>query len=276
MIDNRGYIVTNNHVVEGQQAHEDIFSNGTKVDAELVGTDSVTDLAVLKITADLPAVASLGDSDALKPGETVIAIGSALGDFRNTVTVGVISGLNRTLQTGENVNMENMIQTDAAINHGNSGGPLINLRGEVVGINTAVLRNSGMGDVAEGLGFSIPASTVRNVTEQLIASGKVPRPYLGIRSAVVSRALAAYYNLRDENGQLLDRGVVIQEVVAGSPAEGAGLRAGDVLVSVNDQNIDPDNALSNVLTRFKVGDTVTLTIYRDGKQLQSQATLAVR
>jgi 2-alkenal reductase len=276
IISDQGYIVTNNHVVEGQQSLEVIFANGDKSDAQLVGADNIADLAVLKVNRTLPAVATLGNSDDLKPGETVIAIGSALGNFANTVTVGVISGLNRTLQTDQNVNMENMIQTDAAINHGNSGGPLINLRGEVVGINTAVLRSSGMGDVAEGLGFSIPANTVKDVTGQLIANGKVPRPYLGIVSQPLSRALSAYYNLRDENGALLDHGVVIQEVVAGSPAESVGLRAGDVIGSINDQTIDQDHALSNVLIRFKPGDKVTLTIYRAGQKLSVPITLGER
>jgi 2-alkenal reductase len=276
IISDQGYIVTNNHVVEGQQALEVIFANGNKSDAQLVGTDNIADLAVLKVSGTLPAVAVLGNSDDLKPGETVIAIGSALGDFRNTVTVGVISGLNRTLQTNQNVNMENMIQTDAAINHGNSGGPLINLRGEVVGINTAVLRSSGMGDVAEGLGFSIPANTVKDVTGQLIATGKVPRPYLGIVSQPLSRSLSAYYNLRDENGALLDHGVVIQEVVAGSPAESVGLRVGDVIGAINDQVIDQDNAISNVLIRFKPGDNVNLTIYRAGQKLTVAITLGER
>jgi S1-C subfamily serine protease len=276
IISDQGYIVTNNHVVEGQQSLEVIFANGDKADAQLVGADNIADLAVLKVTSTLPAVATLGNSDDLKPGETVVAIGSALGDFANTVTVGVISGLNRTLQTDQNVNMENMIQTDAAINHGNSGGPLINLRGEVVGINTAVLRSSGMGDVAEGLGFSIPANTVKDVTGQLIANGKVPRPYLGIVSQPLSRSLSAYYNLRDETGALLDHGVVIQEVVAGGPAESVGLRVGDVIGAINDQVVDQDNALSNVLIRFKPGDNVTLTIYRAGKKLSVPITLGER
>jgi 2-alkenal reductase len=273
IISDQGYIVTNNHVVEGQGSLEVIFADATKSAAQLVGTDQVADLAVLKVSGQMPAVAQLGDSDQLQPGETVIAIGSALGDFRNTITVGVISGLNRTLQ-GQNANMENMIQTDAAINHGNSGGPLSNLRGEVIGINTAVLRDTGSGDVAEGLGFSIPANTVKNVTGQIITTGRVARPYLGISSAPISRAIAAYYSLRDDKGALLDHGVLVQDVVAGSPADTAGLRAGDVIAAINDQTIDADNALSNVLTRFKVGDTVTLTIYRNGQKSQPKLTLA--
>ena len=274
IIDSGGYIVTNNHVVAGQQSLEVIFADATTAAAQLVGADLYSDLAVLKVNSKMPAVATLGNSDALRPGETVIAIGSALGDFRNTVTVGVISGLNRTLQADQGINMENMIQTDAAINHGNSGGPLINLRGEVIGVNTAVLRNvAGTSDPAEGLGFAIPSNTVKDITAQLIRTGRVPRPYLGIDSQPVSRMMSAYYGLVDENGQLLDRGVLVIQVAPGSPAETAGLQPGDVLVAVNDQQIGADNALTNVLVHFNVGDTVTLTLYRNGQQQRVPATL---
>jgi len=146
------------------------------------------------VDARVPGFADLGDSSKLKVGETVIAIGSALGDFENTVTVGVVSGLNRTLQRDDGTNMENMIQTDAAINHGNSGGPLLNLSGQVIGINTAVVRNTGTttgGDVAEGLGFAIPVDTARTVSSQLINNGKVARPYLGVSTQAVSKALSS-------------------------------------------------------------------------------------
>ena len=170
IIDPSGHIITNNHVVQGAAADglSVIFSDGTNSPATLVGSDSISDLAVLKVDHDVTATVSLGDSDKLKVGETVIAIGSALGDFQNTVTVGVISGLKRTLQNADGTNMENMIQTDAAINHGNSGGPLLDLSGKVIGINSAVVRStdtSGLssGDVAEGLGFAIPANTVKDV-----------------------------------------------------------------------------------------------------------------
>ena len=273
IIDPKGYIVTNNHVVAGAGALAVIFADGSKADATLVGADEISDLAVLKISATVPAVATLGNSGNLRTGETVIAIGSALGDFRNTVTQGVISGLNRTLPGDNGVNMENMIQTDAAINHGNSGGPLLNLRGEVVGINTAVLRSSGSGDVAEGLGFAIPVDTVKTITAQLISTGKVPRPYLGVSSRNITRSLAAYYNLRDESGTLLDHGVVVVQVTANSPAATAGLQPGDVILSISGQDINDSNPLTNVLTHFTVGAQVTLTVVRDGKTQQIPATL---
>jgi 2-alkenal reductase len=273
IIDAKGYIVTNNHVVAGQSALQVIYADGRKVDATLVGADAISDLAVLRVPAPVPAVATLGDSAALRPGETVIAIGSALGDFRNTVTQGIISGLNRTLPGDNGVQMENLIQTDAAINHGNSGGPLLNLRGEVIGINTAVVRATGAGDVAEGLGFSIAVNTVKSISAQLVARGKVPRPYLGVQSRPITRSIAAYFDLRDEKGALLDHGVVVQAVTPGSPAEAAGLRAGDVITEINGQRVDETTTLPSLLTHFAVNDRVTLTIYRDAKPLQVPVTL---
>ena len=274
IIDAKGYIVTNNHVVAGQSALQVIYADGRKVDATLVGADAISDLAVLRVPAPVPAVATLGDSAALRAGETVIAIGSALGDFRNTVTQGIISGLNRTLPGDNGVQMENLIQTDAAINHGNSGGPLLNLRGEVIGINTAVVRATGAGDVAEGLGFSIAVNTVKSISAQLVARGKVPRPYLGVQSRPITRSIAAYFDLRDEKGALLDHGVVVQAVAPGSPGESAGLRAGDVITEINGQRVDETTTLPTLLTHFAVNDRVTLTVYRDAKPLQVPVTLA--
>jgi 2-alkenal reductase len=171
IISDQGYIVTNQHVVDGQTSLEVIFSDGTRVAATLVGEDASSDLAVIKVDVAVPAVATLGDSDTLVAGQPVVAIGTALGDFQNTVTEGIISGLHRQLDDSS-VAVQDMIQTDAAINHGNSGGPLLELEGKVVGINTAVVRtDSAAGDVAEGLGFAIPVNTVKKVVEQLIASG---------------------------------------------------------------------------------------------------------
>ena len=170
IIDEAGYIVTNQHVVENQTALEVIFSDGTRASATLVGEDVSTDLAVIKVDVAVPAVASLGDSDALEPGQPVIAIGTALGDFENTVTAGIISGLHRQLDDSGSATRD-MIQTDAAINHGNSGGPLLDLEGNVIGINTAVVRaDDSVGDIAEGLGFAIPSNTVKTVVERLIGN----------------------------------------------------------------------------------------------------------
>jgi S1-C subfamily serine protease len=158
-ISDQGYILTNNHVVDGTQEVNIILSDGTQQTATIVGTDIYSDIAVLKTDGNVPAVATLGNSDLLKPGESVIAIGSPLGNFKNTVTVGVVSATGRAIDAGNGYQIEDLIQTDAAINHGNSGGPLVNLAGEVIGVNTLVVRNTDSGDVAEGLGFAIPVNT---------------------------------------------------------------------------------------------------------------------
>jgi 2-alkenal reductase len=170
IVDSRGYIVTNYHVVEGQQSLQVIFSDGTEAAARLVGSDEAHDIAVVKVDTAVPAVAEFGNSDTLEPGQPVVAIGSALGDFRNTVTAGVVSALHRELDDTTQSTLGDLIQTDAAINEGNSGGPLIDLDGQVVGINVAVVRgSSNQGAVAEGLGFAIPANTARQIADGLIA-----------------------------------------------------------------------------------------------------------
>jgi S1-C subfamily serine protease len=175
IIDSRGYIVTNQHVVANQQSLQVIFEDGTKVGATLVGEDVSTDLALLKVEVEAPAVAQFGDSDKLELGQPVVAIGTALGDFANTVTEGIVSGTHRHLEDASTP-VQDLIQTDAAINHGNSDGPLLDLEGKVIGINTAVVRNDGtMGSVAEGLGFAIPSNTVRAVVDQLLKNSPIRR-----------------------------------------------------------------------------------------------------
>ena len=276
IMDRSGLIVTNNHVVAGTSALQVIFADGRKTDATLVGTDVISDLAVLRVSGAVPAVAVLGDSTDLRPGQAVIAIGSALGDFQNTVTTGIISGLNRKLPGNNGITMENLIQTDAAINHGNSGGPLLNLHGEVIGINTAVVRSTGSGtDVAEGLGFAISVNTVKTITGELVSKGRVARPYLGVDSRPINRAIASYYDLRDESG-VLDQGVVVVGVTANSPADAAGVRAGDVITAINRQALDEANTLANALTHFGITDRITLTVVRAGKTQALPVTLAER
>ena len=183
-----------------------------------MGTDIYSDIAVLKADGKVPAVASLGNSDVLNPGESVIAIGSPLGNFKNTVTVGVVSATGRSIDTGNGYQIEDLIQTDAAINHGNSGGPLVDLAGEVIGINTLVVRNSGMGDVAEGLGFAIPINTAQVVAQQIIQKGYFTRPYMGISFQPIDPSIAARYNLPAQWG------VYVTEWLSGSPASQAGLQ----------------------------------------------------
>ncbi len=268
IISQDGYILTNNHVIEGHRSLSVIFYDGSRRDARLVGADPLMDLAVVKVDGPVPGVAALGDSDALQPGETVIAIGSPLGDFRNTVTVGVVSALNRSL--GANA-PEGLIQTDAAINSGNSGGPLINLRGEVVGINTLVVRGSGLGSApVEGLGFAVPSSIAKRVSEQLIANGKVVYPFLGVRFGTIDAMLALDNNLP------VNAGALIAAVEQGGPAARAGLRSGDIVTKLNGKPIGPGQSLRALLLEYKPGDVVTLEVLRDGQQLSLDVTLGVR
>jgi 2-alkenal reductase len=278
IIDQAGYIITNNHVVADQQSLVVIFADGKKQQVQLVGTAPDSDLAVLKASGQMPAVITLGDSDKLLPGETVVAIGSALGEFVNSVTVGVVSGLHRELDEGNGVTISARIQTDAAINHGNSGGPLLNLDGELIGINTLGVTSAGQGDIAQGLGFAIPSNTVKNVSQRIIKGGGTGqqasnRPYLGVRVQLVKPRLASYYNLVDTNGQLLNRGELVTEVLQGTPAEAAGLQPGDVIVGVDNQQIDSQTTLGDVLANHNAGDTVTMTIIRAGKQGTVQVRL---
>lgn len=263
-----GYVLTNNHVVENTQQLAVILADGSQVDARLVGTDIYADLAVLKVDAEVPAVAVLGNSDNLKPGETVIAIGSPLGDFKNSVTVGVVSATGRVIDTGRGYQIEDLIQTDAAINQGNSGGPLVNLAGEVIGINTLVVRGSGFGGaIAEGLGFAIPVNTARAVAEQIIEKGYFARPYLGIRWQAITPRIAAAYNLPVEYGAF------VSDVVPGGPAERAGLMAGDIITRVGDVPIDETHSFINALFSGAPGETLSLEIVREGQVLELEVTL---
>ncbi len=266
-ISSNGYILTNNHVIEGANKFQVIYADGSQHEATLVGTDQYSDLAVLKVTDSIPAVAKLGDSDALNPGETVIAIGSPLGDFKNTVTVGVVSATGRSIDTGYGYSIDGLIQTDAAINQGNSGGPLVNLAGEVIAINTLIIRSSGSGTVAEGLGFAIPINTARVVSEQIIQNGHVSRPYLGISYQPISPRIAEIYRLPAQYG------VYITDVSANSPASQAGLQAGDIITGIDQTTLDESHAYINTLFQYSAGDTVTLTFIRNGRQTQVKVTL---
>jgi len=271
IIDPQGYIVTNNHVVEDAQDLSVILQDGTKLSARLIGTDLFTDLAVIRVDKEGLPTAPLGDSDALRPGEPVVAIGSALGDFRNTVTTGVVSAVGRNLDTGEGYALEGLIQTDAAINHGNSGGPLLNLKGQVVGINTAIIRGGGTSSsIAEGLGFAVPSNTVRLIVPQIIDKGYVSRPYLGIAHRPITPQLASYYDLPVKWGEL------VTQVVSGTPAERAGLQVGDIIVALDTQAIDEEHLFINLLMGYRPGDTVQLKVNRDGQEQTLAVTLVER
>jgi serine protease Do len=268
IISKDGYILTNNHVVEGTSKVVVILADGKQIPARTVGTDQYADLAVLKVDNPVPDVAVLGNSDTLKPGETVIAIGSPLGDFKNTVTVGVISATGRSIDTGKGYSIEDLIQTDAAINSGNSGGPLVDLSGEVIAINTLVVRSGGLGStIAEGLGFAIPSNTASAVANQIIQKGFFARPYLGIQWQTISPDIATTYNLP------VQWGAFISDIVAGSPAEKAGLQKGDIITKVGDVSIDETHSFINALFAYKPGDVVNLDVVRNGQHLQVQVTL---
>jgi 2-alkenal reductase len=262
-------VLTNNHVVEGTQKLEVVLADGKQIPATIVGTDLYADLAVLKVEGTVPAAAVLGNSDVLKPGESVIAIGSPLGDFKNSVTVGVVSATGRNINTGQGYSIEGLIQTDAAINQGNSGGPLVNLAGEVVGINTLIVRGSGTGSaVAEGLGFSIPTNTARAVGEQIIAQGYFSRPYLGIGWQPINPEIASAYNLPAQWG------VYVTDIVADSPAGKAGILQGDIITKIGDVPLDEQHTFINALFTYKPGETIKLELVRSGETKQVQVTLA--
>lgn len=270
IISRDGHIVTNNHVVEGAQELHVLLADGNEIEAALMGTDSFSDLAVVQVDGNLPAPAQWGNSDTLSPGETVIAIGSPLGNFVNTVTRGVVSNVGRTIESGQGIAQQDLIQTDAAINQGNSGGPLINLAGQVVGINTLVVRGARTGPQAEGLGFAIPSNTARAVAEQLIRTGAVARPYLGIEWRWITPAVARTFGLPVEFG------AYVASVVPNSPADAAGIQEGDILVSIGEQNLDNENPFINALYDHKPGEVVTIELVRNGTRAEMQVEFIER
>ena len=256
ILSGQGYIVTNAHVIDGAREIRVLLTDGRELDAHLVGTDRVSDLAVLRIQAEGILGAQFGDSETLRVGDTVVAIGDPLGvDLRGTMTDGIVSAINRDVTI--NGRTMNLIQTNAALNSGNSGGPLINCFGQVVGINT--MKISAFTDQAgvEGLGFAIPSATVKEVVEQIMDYGYVPgRPTLGISVEALSRFYQHFYRL--------PAGLYITQVDAGSAAWNAGLQAGDILISIDDEALSGVDDLNRILCTRSVGDEVTLCVYRSG------------
>ena len=270
IINAEGYIVTNWHVTTGGDSYAVQFADGSTVEAELIGEDPRDDLAVVRIAPEsVPATVSFGDSDALRPGEPVFAIGSPLGQFANTVTEGIVSGLGRD-QLGSNglcQNYADLIQHDAAINPGNSGGPLFNAAGQVVGVNTLGIPSGANGVPLQGLFFAVPGNLVNEVAQQLIANGQISAPYLGVESQPLDPQLAA------ANDIPVDQGNYIQRVVEGTPAEEAGLQEGDVVTAVGDTEITTLRTLANILLDYAPGDQVTLTVQRGENEETINLTL---
>lgn len=254
IFDKKGYIVTNNHVVGNNRQVNVALSDGQVVTGKVIGTDSVTDLAVVKIPgSDKLPVAEFGNSDSLQPGETAVAIGNPLGlEFRGTVTVGVISALNRTLDDVEQ--QIKLIQTDAAINPGNSGGALCTADGKVIGINSAKIAKAGV----EGMGFAIPINQVKVIVSQLINNGHVTRPYLGLYG--IDKTLAARNGISwDHNG-----GIYVYKIADGSPLDGSDIVRGDYIMQINGKATNSLSELRNVMMNYKPGDKVTITYEHSG------------
>ena len=262
----QGFIATNNHVVENPRgagtgaSFDVIFSDNRTVRAQLVGRDPQTDVAVLRVPAQNLTAAPLADSDQVPVGAHVLAIGSPLGEFQNTVTEGVISAKGRRVQESSTVFLEDMLQTDAAINPGNSGGPLIWVAAkQVVGMNTLVQVDPNTETIAQGLGFAVSSNTIREIANELIKSGQVVRGFIGISYVPLTQRQAISLGLPAAAG------ITVQQVVAGSPAAAADIRVGDVITKVNDQAIDQDHPLTSIMLKTHPGDKVNLTVIRGGQ-----------
>jgi len=268
-----GLILTNKHVVDDDKAEYTVYLNdGRKFKAKILLKHPVDDLALIKIDAyNLPTL-PLGNSDNLQIGEFVIAIGNALGEFQNTVSFGVISGLKRNIVAsdtfGKTQRLEDLIQTDAAINYGNSGGPLINIYGEVIGVNTAIVSG------AQNIGFAIPINRAKRMIEEWKTKGKVEIPFLGIKYVLVDEKVKERFNLPYAYGAYVYTEIKSDKaVIPNSPAERAGIKEGDLILEIDGEKITLQNTLAAAVRKKKVGDVVTLKIWRDGKILEIKVTL---
>ena len=262
-----GMILTNKHVVSDTEAEYTVLTNdGEKISAKVLAIDPIQDIAILKIEKNNLPVLFLGDSDQIQIGQTAIAIGNALGEFRNTVSTGVISGLKRSIIAssgfGQTEELAEVIQTDAAINPGNSGGPLLNLSGEVIGINVAMAQG------AENIGFSLPINLAKKDLEQVKKDGKISYPFLGIRYVIIDQDIQKTNNLSVDYGALVVRGSNVNElaVVPGSAADKAGIVENDIILEADGKKIDSKNPLSEFIAKYKVGDTITLKILHKGEE----------
>ncbi|WP_256973428.1 HhoA/HhoB/HtrA family serine endopeptidase [Nostoc sp. T09] len=264
IINSSGQILTNSHVVDGADTVTVTLKDGRTFNGKVLGEDPVTDVAVIKIDANNLPTLSVGNSDALQPGEAVIAIGNPLG-LNNTVTSGIISATGRSSSDiGASDKRVDYIQTDAAINPGNSGGPLLNVRGQVIGMNTAIIRG------AQGLGFAIPVNTAQKIAQELIANGKVDHPYLGIQMVTLTPEIKERINneLGDRINLTTDKGVLLVNVVPRSPASIAGLKSGDVIRSINNQSVNKIEEVQRLVENSKIGNPLQMQVERNGQITQ--------
>jgi S1-C subfamily serine protease len=283
VIDPRGYILTNNHVVEGAQSIEVVLGDQSRFPAKFIGADQSNDVALLKIDPKGKSLAalSLGDSGTLQVGQKVLAIGNPFG-FQSTLTTGVVSALGRTVRTGETTFIDEAIQTDAAINRGNSGGPLINTHGQVIGINSAIYTPSG---TTAGIGFAIPINAAKNIANDLMTDGRVHRAFLGVETLAVNAWLSEALDLP------VKEGLVVERATKGGPAAAAGIRGGDrvaqagmrriyiggdVIVAIDSQKVASQFDVNIALNHKRPGDNITVTVYRGGKKMDIPVKLAER
>lgn len=274
LINSEGHIITNKHVVADEEADYTVLMNDeSRHEAEVLARDPVNDIAILKIAGNDWPHLELADSSTIRVGQTVIAIGNALGEFRNTVSTGVISGLSRSIVAGGAgtgaEQLTGVIQTDASINPGNSGGPLMNLAGQVIGVNTAIVQG------AQNIGFAIPINDVKNIYESVKEFGRIVRPWLGVRYVPINEFIAEQNSLDVDYGALVIRGETMADlaVIPGSPADKAGLKENDIILELNGEKIDADNPLAKAIARHKPGDQVKLKILSQGNEKTLEATL---
>jgi serine protease Do len=265
-----GYIVTNDHVAGNASQITVTMTNGKQYDAKLIGSDRSSDIALIKVDADNLPYEILGNSDDIMIGEWVIALGNPFGLFeindKPTVTVGVVSSTGMNLEPINNRYYLNMIQTDAAINGGNSGGPLVNSNGEVIGMNTLIFTAGNQGNI--GLGFAIPINKIKKIIKELKENGKIDRDFsVGLRIQSIDEGLAKYYNLGTT------KGVIVTQVIQGTPAEKSGIKVGDIIVQVENYNINDSETLESVFQEFRTGQTITLKLLRDNKEITKKMTL---
>ncbi|MDR3191302.1 MAG: trypsin-like peptidase domain-containing protein [Lactobacillaceae bacterium] len=276
------YIVTNNHVVADSNALQVLLSDGTKLTATLVGTDDITDLAVLKVKADkIKDIAQFANSNEIKAGQSVIAIGSPMGsEYATSVTAGIISATKRevasTDESGNSLGTATVIQTDAPINSGNSGGALVNMAGQVVGINSMKLSSSGTGATIEGMGFAIPSNTVVNIINQLEKTGKIERPALGIKMLDLTSISVTDQEKTLKLPSSVKGGVVVMDTIDDTPAKTLGLEKYDVITKIDGKAVDGSGDLRDALYEHKIGDTIKVTYYRDGKEKTEPVNLTAK